>query len=77
MSKLRRIKGKELITILQHIGFSVVRTKGSHHFLKHSDGRCTTIPVHAGEEIGVGLILKILRDIELTKEQLEQLYLER
>jgi len=47
-----------------------VRIKGSHHFLKHPDGRCTVVPVHAGEEIGSGLLAKILRDSEISKEQL-------
>jgi predicted RNA binding protein YcfA (HicA-like mRNA interferase family) len=72
-AKQRRIRGKELISILQRLGFAVTRIKGSHHFLKHADGRCTTVPVHSGEEIGTGLLSKILRDVELTKEELEKL----
>ena len=72
-AKLRRLKGKELISILQRLGFSVARVKGSHHFLKHPDGRCTTVPVHSGEEIGTGLLSKILRDVELPKDELEKL----
>ncbi|MGH9876654.1 MAG: type II toxin-antitoxin system HicA family toxin [Nitrososphaerales archaeon] len=31
--------------------FESRHTKGSHVFLKHSDGRTTTVPVHAGEAI--------------------------
>lgn len=73
MARLPRIKGKELITALRKIGFETIRVKGSHHFLRHPDGRCTVVPVHAGETIGPGLLLKILRDIELTKEELERL----
>ncbi len=72
-AKLRRLKGRELISILQRIGFAITRVKGSHHFLKHADGRCTTVPVHSGEEIGIGLLSKILRDVEMTKDELEQL----
>lgn len=45
--------------------------KRSHHFLKHNDGRCTTVPVHGSEQIGTGLLVKILRDIDLGKEGLE------
>jgi predicted RNA binding protein YcfA (HicA-like mRNA interferase family) len=58
--------GKRLITTLGGKGFAVVRVKGSHHFLRHPDGRCTVVPVHAGETIGPGLLAKILRDCELT-----------
>ena len=62
--------GKRLITTLGSKGFVVVRVKGSHHFLGHPDGRCTVVPVHAGETIGPGLLAKILRDCELTSGDL-------
>ncbi len=71
MSKSKRYSGKELIKILSRHSFQVVRIKGSHHFLKHEDGRCTTVPVHGNEQIGTGLLVKILRDVELKKEDLE------
>ena len=58
--------GKRLIAMLGGKDFAVVRVKGSHHFLRHPDGRCTVVPVHAGETIGPGLLAKILRDCELT-----------
>jgi len=40
MRKLPRIKGQELVTALHRAGFEVIRVKGSHHFLRHPDGRC-------------------------------------
>jgi predicted RNA binding protein YcfA (HicA-like mRNA interferase family) len=51
-------------------GFIVERQRGSHVFLKHEDGRATVVPVHSGETIGPGLLSKILRDVEMTKEEL-------
>ena len=60
--------GKKLIATLGVKGLAVVRVKGSHHFLRHPDGRCTVVPVHAGETIGPGLLAKILRDCELIFE---------
>jgi predicted RNA binding protein YcfA (HicA-like mRNA interferase family) len=65
MTRLPRLKGKELVRILEGVGFRVVRTRGSHIFLKHPDGRATAVPVHAGETIGPGLLRSILRDIEM------------
>ncbi len=59
-----------MITVLQKIGFEVVRQKGSHVRLKHEDNRVVTIPIHAGKTVGKGLLLKILRDAELTKDEL-------
>jgi len=37
--------------------------------LKHSDGRTTVVPVHKGEEIGRGLLKKIIKDVKLTREE--------
>lgn len=70
MSKSPRITGKELIKSLKKFGFEVIRIKGSHYFLKHKDGRCTSVPVHSAETIGPGLLSKILKDCELTYSDL-------
>ena len=70
MTKLPSLTGKAVIAALQTTGFETVRVKGSHHFLRHSDGRSTVVPVHAGETIGPGLMAKILRDCELSREDL-------
>jgi len=67
MPKAPRYNGKELIKKLEKFGFQLFRINGSHHFLKHSDGRCTVIPFHGNEIIGMGLFMKILRDCELSK----------
>ena len=69
MTRLPRLKGKEVVRILERLGFEISRTRGSHVFMKHSDGRVTTVPVHSGETIGPGLLRSILRDIELSLEQ--------
>jgi predicted RNA binding protein YcfA (HicA-like mRNA interferase family) len=45
----------ELIEALERAGFAVIRTRGSHHRLKHPDERLTTVPVHGSEEIGHSL----------------------
>ena len=73
MTKLPRVTGKEIVAALHKAGFQVVRTKGSHHFLRHDDGKTTVVPVHAGETLGPGLLSKILRDCEMSREQLESL----
>jgi predicted RNA binding protein YcfA (HicA-like mRNA interferase family) len=73
MSRLPALTGREVIKALGKAGFEVKRTKGSHHLLTHKDGRGTTVPVHAGETIGPGLLAKILRDCELTRDQFREL----
>lgn len=70
MSQLPVITGKDFIKFLQTLGFIVVRINGSHHRLKHSDGRVTTIPVHKNEELPKGLLRKIIReDLELDLDE--------
>ena len=70
MPKLPKLKGKELIKIFVVHGFPVIRIKGSHHFIRHEDGRCTVVPVHAGETLGPRLLLQILKDTELGRSDL-------
>jgi len=73
MTKLPALTGQQLISALRKVGFEVLRVKGSHHFLRHSDGRGTVIPVHRGETIGPGLLSKILRDCDMTRDDLFEL----
>jgi len=73
MTRAPRITGKQVIAKLLKVGFSVTRVKGSHHFLQHPDGRCTVVPVHQGEIIGVGLLSKILHDADLTSNEFQKL----
>ena len=69
MSRLPSLTGKQVVKLLQRADFVVVRQKGSHAFLRHPDGRSTLIPLHAGETIGPGLLRKIIRDVEMSREE--------
>jgi len=73
MTKLSRLRGQQLITALRRVGCQVIRVKGSRHFLIHMDGRCTVAPVHRGEVIGPGLMSQILRDCDMTRDELLKL----
>jgi predicted RNA binding protein YcfA (HicA-like mRNA interferase family) len=72
MTTFPSITGSNLIRTLKKFGFEVVRKKGSHHFLQHKDGRCTVVPIHRKETIGRGLLAQILRDCEITKDELQK-----
>lgn len=60
MAKQPTLSGRELIRLLEKMGFEVVRVKGSHHRLKHPDGRVTTVPVHQNNDLPKGLLRKII-----------------
>lgn len=66
---LRPLPARKIIKALEKIGFKPVRQRGSHVILKHADGRVTVVPVHKGEQIGRGLLSKIIKDAGITKEE--------
>jgi len=68
MTKMPTITARLIIEFLRSLGFEQVRQKGSHKFFRHPDGRTASVPDHPGEDLGRGITSKILRDVELTKE---------
>lgn len=73
MSGLRKplhpAKPKDVIKALSKLGFAARHTKGSHVFLKHADGRTTTVPMHPREEIDRRLLRKIAADVGMRPEE--------
>ena len=68
--KLPILKAKQVILALERLGFKHRPfTATSHQRYVHPDGRRTTVPVHASQDIGRGLLRKILRDIEMSVEE--------
>lgn len=68
------LTARQIITILERLGFRHrALTATSHRRYVHADGRRTTVPVHPGQDIGRGLLRKILKDIEMTAEELKKL----
>lgn len=73
MTKLsRNVKPQKLIKFLVKLGFRKGKGKGSHVRLTHPDGRWTQVAVHP-EPIPEGTLRKIIRDAEITSEQLKDL----
>ena len=60
----------QVLSTLRRRGFVVHRQSGSHIVLKHPDGRWTTVPMHRGEALSKGTLRAILRETELTIEEL-------
>ena len=67
--KLKPLSADKVIKVLSELGFKVVRKKGSHVILKHNDGRLTVVPINKGEKIGRGLLRKIIKDANISKEE--------
>ena len=73
MTKLVPISGKKFCKILEKLGFEKIHGKGSHVRFKHPDGRRTVVPIHGNEDLGKGLLRTILNQIDLSKDDYEEL----
>ncbi len=63
-SKLRRLSGRQVISILEKFGFEVARIRGSHHVLQRiMDGQTqsVSVPVHARKPLAPGTLKQIYR----------------
>lgn len=65
MTELAGFSGKEVVKRLTRAGYEVIRQRGSHARLVHADSsrRKITVPMH--REIGVGLLMQILKDANI------------
>jgi len=73
MTRLPIVDYKAMDKLLRGLGFERVRQKGSHVFYRHSDGRTTTVPDHSGRDLARPLIREILREIEISPDEFNQL----
>jgi len=73
MSRLVLINAVELEKLVFKLGFVKIRQKGSHAFYRHTDGRTTTIPFHTGKDLPRPLLRDILREINLSVDEYNDL----
>ena len=69
MTRLHPVRAREVIRFLEPLGIVQVRQKGSHKFFRHPDGRTATVPDHRGEDLGRGILAKIVRDAESSAQE--------
>lgn len=73
MTHLPQLSGRELIRVLRQAGWVESRQKGSHVLLKRADGTGrVTVPNHA-RDLKEGTVRSILKEVDLTVEQFNQL----
>ena len=73
MGNIPVLKPREVVLLLELLGFVEIRQRGSHKQFRHANGRCTTVPVHAGRDISPILLRQIAKDIGLSVEELLKL----
>jgi len=70
MGHLPVLKPREIVALLEALGFNEILQRGSHKQFRHPDGRCTTVPFHAGRDVSPILLRQIAKDIDLTVQEL-------
>ena len=70
MGSVPVLKPREVVALLEALGFVEVRQRGSHKQFRHPDGRSTTVPFHSARDVAPTLLRKISRDVGLTVEEL-------
>jgi len=71
--QLPRVSASQMISVLERVGFLFARQSGSHKIYKNASGRRVTVPYHAGRILHPKVLKSILRDAEITIEQLIEL----
>jgi predicted RNA binding protein YcfA (HicA-like mRNA interferase family) len=73
MPKLPRLTAREIVALLERIGFSLARQSGSHQIYRNARGKRATVPLHASKILHPKVLKSILRDAELSPEELGKL----
>jgi predicted RNA binding protein YcfA (HicA-like mRNA interferase family) len=67
------IPGIKVVRALQRAGFQVARISGSHHVMRHPDGRTVPVPVDPGRDMPKGTLRNILAIIGMEADELREL----
>jgi predicted RNA binding protein YcfA (HicA-like mRNA interferase family) len=73
MPRLPRLTAREIIVVLEKVGFSLARQSGTHMIYKNATGRRVTVPFHAAKILHPKVLRGILTDADLSVEKLEEL----
>ncbi len=66
-----RISGKDLLRALRRLGFTEVRVRGSHHYLRRpGELNLVCVPVHGNRALPLGTLASILNQSGLSPEDL-------
>ena len=60
------MKGKDLVQLLKSHGWTLEHVRGSHYILAKGSEKIS-VPVHAGKELGKGLLHKLLKQAGINR----------
>lgn len=71
MVKLPRVTARQIVSILEQVGFALVRQSGSHMIYKNSQGKRVTVPFHGAKILHPKVLKSILRDAGMSAQELQ------
>ena len=71
--RLPRVTADEIIRVLAKAGFTLARQSGSHKIYKSPTGKRVTVPYHKGRVLHPKVLASILKDADLSREDLKKL----
>ncbi len=69
MTRLPTLKAREVIRVLEKLGYQKTRQVGSHAHYEKPGKKPIPVPIHGNRDIGRGLLRKIIRDLEISREE--------
>jgi predicted RNA binding protein YcfA (HicA-like mRNA interferase family) len=67
------VPGAKVVRALERAEFTLTRVSGSHHVMRHPDGRTVVVPVHAVHDLPKGTLRNVLAIIGMTADELRKL----
>lgn len=69
--RLPRVSGREVVAALVWAGYRQRNVRGSHFYLIHpATAKLVVIPVHGNHSLPIGTLASILRQADLTPDEL-------
>ena len=70
---LPKLTAKEIIFVLEKLGFSLARQSGSHKIYKNREGKRSTVPFHSGKILHPKVLKSIMKDADINEDKLKEL----
>lgn len=69
---LPKLTAKEVVAVLEKLGFFLARQSGSHKIYKNTEGKRATVPFHSGKILHPKVLKNVMKDAGINKEQLKE-----
>jgi predicted RNA binding protein YcfA (HicA-like mRNA interferase family) len=69
MGDIPVLRPREVVRILERLGYIEVRQRGSHKQFRNAEGLVTTVPFHGSRDLDPALLRQIARDVRRSIDE--------